>query len=638
MPLKIACGQMEVIPGRPDLNTRKMLQMIEQARAEQADVILFPEMAIPGYLIGDRWEQPAYLDDCVHYGEEVVATSRGITVVFGNVAVEKRRFNHDGHPRKYNAAFVAQDGRLLPGMAGKDFVMKAALPNYREFDDPRYFTAAPQECGVRHLKLAKSVLPVPVTIRGQEYRFGIMLCEDGWTEHYPFHIPRLLVENGAQILCNISCSPFTLGKNGKRHRVFGSQAAELKVPVVYCNNIGVQNNGKDVFTCDGQSCVYGPNGRIQSAAPMYSEYLLTFTWDEATDRIRAASYKDEIVTTEDDEAEVTYKALRFGLDRFLKQAGINRMVLGISGGIDSAVAAALYANVLGPRHVLLINMPSQYNSALTKSMAQQLAENIGANYTVVPITESITHTVNQLYSPIHSYESNRDFKLALDGLMYQNIQARDRGSRLLAGFAAAYRGGFSCNANKAELSVGYGTFYGDIAGVIAPLGDLWKHQVYALGHYLNETVYHKEAIPRAIFEIQPSAELCKEQTVGNGGDPLRYEYHDYLLRAFVENWDKASPVEILEHYMNHDLDSFLGCAPGTTDRVFHSNADFCADLERWYGLFTGLAVAKRIQAPPVLALSRRAYGYDYREAQLPAYLPRRYGELKAELLKQERLF
>ena len=638
MPLKIACAQMEVLPGRPDVNSQKMLDWIARAKQEDVDVILFPEMAIPGYLIGDRWEQPAFLDDCVQYGQDIIAASEGITVVFGNVAVEKRRTNTDGHVRKYNAAFVAQDGRLLPGLAERDFFIKSSLPAYREFDDPRYFTPASVVLEEKHLKASKAFQPVELSVRGQCYKLGILLCEDGWTEHYHLHVPSLLADNGAQLLCNLSCSPFTLGKNGKRHRVFGSQARELHIPIVYCNNVGIQNNGKDVFTCDGQSCVYGPDGTVKSAAPMYEEELLIFTWEEKTDRIRASSYKDEMITTEDDEPAVIYKALRFGLKHFLAQVGIDRMVLGISGGIDSAVAAALYADVLGPGRVLLVNMPSQYNATLTKALAQQLAENIGANYTVVPISDSIAHTVQQLYTPIHSDHTNRDFKVDLTDLMYQNIQARDRGSRLLAGFAAAYHGGFSCNANKAELSVGYGTFYGDIAGVLAPLGDLWKHQVYALGRYLNEQVYHKEAIPASIFNIKPSAELSRSQTVGNGGDPLEYEYHDYLLRAFVENWDKVTPVEILEHYRDHDLDTFLGCEPGTVDRYFHSNAAFCADLEHWYGLFTGLAVAKRIQAPPVLALSRRAYGYDYREAQLTPYLPRRYQELKASLLQQERLF
>jgi NAD+ synthase (glutamine-hydrolysing) len=407
---------------------------------------------------------------------------------------------------------------------------------------------------------------------------------------------------------------------------------------VYCNHTGIQNTGKNIYTFDGQSCVYGPDGMVKAAAPMFEEKLLVFSCDKDTEKIRAYSAKDELIATEDDDAEILYKTIRYGTSRFLKQTGIKRMVLGASGGIDSAVTAALFTDILGPHQVLLVNMPSRYNSELTKNLAQNLAENLGCCYTITPINESVSHTVEQLYTPIHNYTTNRDFKVELTGLMYENIQARDRGSRILAGFSAAFKGGISCNANKAEITVGYGTFYGDLIGLFCPLGDLWKHQVYALGKYLNESVFKRNVIPEQIFTIRPSAELSQEQTVGNGGDPLVYEYHDYLLRAFVENWDTSSPAEILKHYIHHDLEAFLGCRAGILSQIFHTHAAFCKDLERWYGLFTGLAVAKRIQAPPILSLSKRAFGTDYREAQLTTYYSLEYKSLKEKLLVQERLF
>ena len=371
---------------------------------------------------------------------------------------------------------------------------------------------------------------------------------------------------------------------------------------------------------------------------MFKEKMLSFSWDKESARIRAYSAEDELISTEDDEPAILYKTIRYGTELFLKQTGIKRMVLGASGGIDSAVTAALFTDILGPHQVLLVNMPSRYNSELTKKLAQQLAENLGCCYTIVHITDSITHTVEQLYTPIHNYTTNRDFKVELNGLMYENIQARDRGSRILAGFSAAFKGGISCNANKAETTVGYGTFYGDLIGLFCPLGDLWKHQVYALGKYINEYVYKRKVIPEPIFTIRPSAELSREQMVGNGGDPLIYEYHDYLLNSFVENWEKASPAEILKHYIDQDLETFLGCKEGIVSQLFPSHAAFCQDLEHWYGLFTGLAVAKRIQAPPVLSISRRAFGTDYREAQLTSYYSMEYKELKDKLLVQERLF
>ena len=638
MALKIACGQMEIIAGRPDLNTKKMLQLIGLAKNDKVDILLFPELAVPGSMIGDLWEQSAFLKDCEAYGQQVIAATQGITVVFGNVAVDWKRKNKDGHVRKYNAAFTAQDGKLIATEQGLDYVAKTSLPAYRLFDDPRYFSGQETLLKDKRVSLKNGMGSVAITLRGQDYKLGLFLCEDGWTENYPVNVPDLLKQGGAEILCNLSSSPFTLGKNSKRHIMFGKQAKELQLPLVYCNHTGIQNTGKNIYTFDGQSCVYGPDGMVKAAAPMFEEKLLVFSWDKDTEKIRAYSAEDELIATEDDDAEILYKTIRYGTSRFLKQTGIKRMVLGASGGIDSAVTAALFTDILGPHQVLLVNMPSRYNSELTKNLAQNLAENLGCCYTITPINESVSHTVEQLYTPIHNYTTNRDFKVELTGLMYENIQARDRGSRILAGFSAAFKGGISCNANKAEITVGYGTFYGDLIGLFCPLGDLWKHQVYALGKYLNESVFKRNVIPEQIFTIRPSAELSQEQTVGNGGDPLVYEYHDYLLRAFVENWDTSSPAEILKHYIHHDLEAFLGCRAGILSQIFHTHAAFCKDLERWYGLFTGLAVAKRIQAPPILSLSKRAFGTDYREAQLTTYYSLEYKSLKEKLLVQERLF
>ena len=638
MAIKIACGQMEIIAGRPDLNTKKILQLIRLAKKENIDILVFPELAVSGSMVGDLWEQTAFLKDCETCGQQIIDAAEEITVVFGNVAIDWKRKNKDGHVRKYNAVFTAQNGKTVSTVQGLDYVAKMSLPSYRQFDDPRYFSGQEMLLKDKRISLKNGLGPVAVTIRDTEYKLGILLCEDGWTDNYPVNVPTLLKQGGAEILLNLSSSPFTLRKNSKRHQVFGNQAKNLQLPVVYCNHTGIQNTGKNICAFDGQSCVYGPDGMVKAAAPMFEEKILAFSWDKESARIRAYSAEDEMVSTEDDETAIIYKTVRYGTRLFLKQTGIKRMVLGASGGIDSAVAAALFTDILGPHQVLLVNMPSRFNSEITKNLAQQLAENLGCCYTIVPVNDSVTHTVEQLYTPIHNYTANRDFKVELNGLIYENIQARDRGARILAGFSAAFKGGISCNANKAEITVGYGTFYGDLTGLFCPLGDLWKYQVYALGKYLNEYVYKRKVIPEPIFTIRPSAELSQEQTVGHGGDPLIYVYHDYLLRVFVENWEKSSPAEILKHYINQDLEAFLGCKEGIVAQLFPSHAAFCQDLERWYGLFTGLAVAKRIQAPPVLSLSKRAFGTDYREAQLTTYYSLEYNEMKEKLLMQERLF
>jgi NAD+ synthase (glutamine-hydrolysing) len=201
--------------------------------------------------------------------------------------------------------------------------------------------------------------------------------------------------------------------------------------------------------------------------------------------------------------------------------------------------------------------------------------------------------------------------------------------------AAAFGGGFTCNANKSEMTVGYSTLYGDLAGFLAALADLWKHQVYALAEYLNTQVYEREVLPQEIMDLVPSAELSPDQDVDRGkGDPIIYPYHDYLFRAFMERWNRSTPEDILTWYAEGMLEEQIGCQPGLVRQLFPGPEEFTADLERWWKLYTGMAVAKRIQAPPVLAVSRRVYGFDHREAQNQTHFTAKYLELKKKLLQK----
>lgn len=632
MKIKIICGQLEIIPGRPDLNYKKILGVMDEARARQADILLLPEMCLPGYLIGDLWEQQSFLDDCEYYAQKIIAASSGLCVMFGSVAAEPGKLNEDGRVRKYNAAFACCDGQPLTGYLGRGYIIKNSLPNYREFDDCRYFYGLHKLCAEENINVRDALQPLEVNIRGEKLRIGLMLCEDGWTENYSLNVPQTLAANGAQLLCNLSCSPYTLGKNRKRNRLFAQQAQQSAIPLIYCNNVGIQNNGKNIFTYDGCTSAYNDDGSLIASAPMYADTLLELTWDAASSTLTSPSP----VAALPQEPQSVYLALKYGASKFLQQCGIRKMTIGLSGGIDSAVAAALYADILGPENLLLLNLPSRYNSAATRDLAQRLAQALGTNYAVLPITESCQLTFNQLQStPITNLGSGKTFNLQLSGLVQENIQARDRGARLIAAAAAAFGGAFSCNSNKAELAVGYATFYGDIAGALAILGDLWKHQVYALGRYLNEKIFQREIIPEEIFTIRPSAELSASQTVGSGGDPLVYPYHDYLLRAFIENWHKTTPADILRWYRNGVLAQELGCEEAALRQACPNAQALIEDLERWWRLFAGFAVAKRIQSPPILSLTKRAFGYDHREAQLTPYFSREYYALKDELLAQK---
>lgn len=630
MKVKIICRQLEVIPGRPDLNFDKILAAMDEARSRGADILLLPEMALPGYLIGDLWEQQSFIDDCEYYAQQIAEASKGICVMFGSVASESGKLNEDGRVRKYNAAFACQDGKLIGGYQGRSFIIKNSLPNYREFDDCRHFYSLQKLCAEENTSVSHALQPLTLCIRGEKLRIGLMLCEDGWTENYHLNVPQTLAQNGAQLLCNLSCSPYTLGKNRKRNRLFSAQARAAGIPLIYCNNVGIQNNGKNIFTYDGCTSAYNSDGTLVTSAEMYADTTLEFTWDTSQNCINPTCAPAKLPQ----EPESVYKALRYGTAKFLQQCGIKRMTIGLSGGIDSAVTAAMYVDILGPENVLLLNLPSRYNSATTQGIALQIAQALGTNYAVIPISESFEHTVAQLEStPITNFGGGAGFKLQLSGLVRENIQARDRGARVIAAAAAAFGGAFSCNSNKAELSVGYATFYGDICGALAMIGDIWKHQVYALSRYLNDVVFGREVIPEEIFHIRPSAELSDAQTVGNGGDPLVYDYHDYLLRAFIENWHKTTPTDILRWYKAGTLATELGCTQAAIDEACPTASALINDLERWWKLFAGFAVAKRIQAPPILSLTKRAFGYDHREAQLSPYFSREYHRLKKELLQ-----
>ena len=627
--LRIALAQMRVIPGHPSRNTETMLRMITKAKQQDADLVVFPEMAIPGYLLGDTWEQTSFLEDCEECGREIIAASKEVAVIFGNVAVDWAKKNNDGRVRKYNAFFTAQDGRLVaPDAMPYPFAVKTLMPNYREFDDTRHFFSLQKLAKELGVATENLISPVRLSVHDREYAFGCLLCEDGWSDDYGLSPMKILREKDRpDFFVNISSSPYTLGKNAKRHRVFSRLAAEAGAPLFYVNNVGVQNNGKTVYTFDGSNAAYDARGVLRLSGAPYEEAIYVFDLETLSER-------KPVTIAEEPEAAYIFRALSYGVRLFLESIGMKRVVVGASGGIDSAVAAALYARVLPPENLLLVNMPSVYNSETTKGLARRLAENLGCRYATIPIQPSVELTIRQLESAtVENLFDGTTEQLSVSSFMAENIQARDRSARVLAGLAAAFGGGFTCNANKAETTVGYSTLYGDQSGFLSALADLWKYQVYDLARYLNESVYKREVIPQETIDIVPSAELSDQQNVDKGqGDPLRYPYHDYLFRSFVERWQKATPQDILEWYAEGTLEKELGCAPGLVAKYFPTAKDFIDDMERWWNQFSGLAVAKRIQAPPVLAVSRRAFGFDHRESQNGPYYTKKYKTLKSKLL------
>lgn len=619
--MKIAVAQIEVIPGRPDKNLKTCLEAQSRAFSMGADAAVFPELCLPGYLIGDLWEEQSFVEDCIDMGRALAAASKQGITCFGNVGTDPENRGEDGRIRKYNAAYVSQNGTLKSHpVLNLPFFPKTLLPNYREFEETRHFFDLGKAAREAGIPAEQAVQPVRVKTASGKISLGVFLCEDGWHEDYHLNVPRLLVEKGATVLINLSCSPFTLKKEQKRRRVFSAQAKSLGAPLVYVNCTGMQNNAKTLFSFDGNSTVYDAKGAVIFEAPAFEESL---TVQDISKPGR------ELPSPTPEDPERICRCLCNSVSKYMSRFGLEKAVIGVSGGIDSAVSAAFFTHILGPDKVLLANLPGKYNTDTTKTLAANLARNLQTRYTTIPIEESVALTARQ----INGLKIAKDVPpLELTDFHMENVQARDRSSRILAALASAFGGVFPSNANKAETTVGYATMYGDHAGFLAPFADLWKHQVYALGEHLNQKVFQKEAIPRGIFDIRPTAELSAAQNPDKGGgDPLIYGYHDKLFEAWMQRWNRAAPEDILKWYKEGVLKENLNLDTDI-DSIFPDAASFIADMERWWRLFKGLGTVKRVQAPPVVAVCRRAYGFDYREALLEPYFTASYLRLKQALL------
>ena len=728
--IRIAFGQIQVHPGDPATNFQSMMHAIDYAKAVSTDILIFPELCLSGYMVGDLWDQVPFINDCLYYGEELVkaTANTNLTIIFGNVGIDERLRNLDGNLRKYNALYVASKGQLVSNPSQPyPFTIKTLLPCYRYFNEPRHFTSANVVAKERNLSLSDINQPLTICTRQGAFTIAPVICEDSWDTNYPDCPTSLMVESAKakgqhiDLIVNCSSSPYTIHKQEQRHALFSAQAKQYNTPIAYTNHVGIQNNGKNICIYDGCSTLYDVNGSIVEEVPAFENtvrptLLKDTLWQPISSSNSTTNHiehpKDDILSThlEINKTNTTYdahhtddthstnepyattpayiptlfKALQYGIRQFLAQTGIKKIVIGASGGIDSAFNAALYSTVLPPENLYLINMPSRYNSDMTKDLAYQLAQNIGCHYGVFPIEEGVNATIAQLEgqtftkSPLkasghvhkhtladdatisnsttdticesqqittnHTEQTHVDTDLdtitflQLSTLAKENIQARDRSSRILAGIASAVNGAFTCNGNKTEFTIGYATMYGDLAGFLAVTGDVWKTDVYALARYMNEYIFKREVIPQGSIDVVPSAELSDAQDVTQGlGDPLQYEYHDCLFRAFVEGTphtlphQRLTPEDILCAYEKGTLEHLLGLSHPVS-HYFTSTDQFINDLERWWKSFNGLAVAKRIQSPPLFLISERAFGSDLSESQLKPYFSRTYHIIKERVL------
>jgi len=645
--MKAVLAQIDVVPGRPDLNVSKMLKRIKEAKENNADVICFSEMCVGGYFVADKYLEDAYCEDLMLYNDVLKEASDGICIIYGNVYLDKAtdgwKPNKDGRTRRYNAAYVFQNKVSVARDTNFEWIelirgiqIKTLLPNYRIFRDQRYFLSfkdylEDNEYNFNYLeKLEDFFVPFSILLKdGTKAKIGVELCEDLWCKDYRFegksiNVSKFLIQNGAEFIFNLSASPWTFGKNAARD----NRIQEVKedagkfVPYIYVNCVGCQNTGNNFVNFDGGSTVYNDKGKVilMSKKSFIEDFLIYESQKTYNSFTRPAENKiakkyNAIITT------LTH------LDLMLGMKEKPRFVVGLSGGVDSGLAACLLTLALGKNRVILVNIPSKYNSIKTKNIAKHIAEGLDIELRVTALDE-----IMKVADKAISYGSDNKNATQLNE---ENEQARIRGSIILAGIAARENALFSNNGNKLEIALGYATLYGDTNGAVAINGDLTKVEVFQMADFLNKKVFKQEVIPNQLLpndlfefdenQVAPSAELKENQI-----DPMKFGYHDALLEAFTD-YRKKSPEDILEYWLNGELAEKLGIDNKIIQRYSLDKANcFLEDLE-WFCKKMQQNVFKRIQSPPIIITSKSSYGDDIMESQLPWRKTNRYKELETKL-------
>jgi NAD+ synthetase len=485
--LKIALAQLNPIIGDLEGNSRKIEAACRQAGKAGADLVVFSELVLTGYPPRDLLYKPDLISEGQKALESLVAGIQGPAVLMGHVGKRK-----DGSGKGLtNSAVLFQNGKNL---AQAD---KVLLPSYDVYDETRYFQAA------HH----------PVTYELSGIQLGITICEDIWNfpdfydqDIYHSNPVEELVKAGADIILNLSASPYRVGRWQTRRKLGQHIADQYKKTFVLVNQVG----GNDDLLFDGHSFALSASGEVIAQAKGFEEDLVVVDFDKNKGDVRP--------TPECDEEEM-FRGLVMGVRDYLNKCGYSKAVVGLSGGIDSAVVAAIAAEALGAEQVMGISMPSQYTASQSMSDAERLAKNLGMEFSVIAIEELFEQYKKSL-SPL--------FAGMAEDVTEENIQARIRGNILMA--ASNKLGSMVLSTgNKSEMSVGYCTLYGDMAGGLSVISDVPKMKVYALANWLNR---NKEIIPQAIIERPPTAELKPDQTDQDNLPP--YEVLDPILEGYVE--------------------------------------------------------------------------------------------------------
>ena len=565
---RLALAQINSTVGDISGNTQTILKYIDMAREAKADLVAFPELAITGYPPEDLLLKPAFLQANLDAMQRVIAAAKGIAVVVGFVHVARDTSN---------AAAIGYDGNLI------DIYRKIFLPNYGVFDEDRYFRRG-------------DTCPV-YTINGTGV--GINICEDIW---YPVGPAVLQRESGAEVIVNINASPFYVEKGYQKEKMIATRAMDNGVFVAYLNTIG----GQDELVFDGASVIYNMDGEKLAQGAFFQEEMVVADLDvESVFRSRLRDPRprkenpamlDEIgkartiqvsgfepksyldlptvvpsvsLTTE----EEVYQALVLGTRDYVLKSGFTKTLVGLSGGIDSALTSVIAADALGPENVIGITMPSRYSSEGSVSDSEHLAKNLGIQIWNLPI--ELAHTAfSEMLDPY--------FEGTNPGVAEENLQARIRGNVIMS-LSNKFGWLVLTTGNKSEMAMGYATLYGDMAGGFAVLKDVPKTLVYRLSNWRNQSGTPSAVIPEAIITKPPSAELKPDQLDQDTLPP--YDYLDPIIKAYVE--DDLSYLDMIQ----------LGFDPAIVKQVMSY-----VDRNEY----------KRRQAPPGVKITPRAFGKDRR--------------------------
>jgi len=545
--MKIALVQLNPIIGDFSRNAERIVSYTERAKKAGADLVAFSELVLPGYPPRDLLEKYDFVQSNLNCLDSLISTIRGIGVLCGFVDINPA----DEGKSLYNAAVLFENGQILQK------AYKRLLPTYDVFDESRYFEPG--------------AVSEPILYKGLQ--LGITICEDAWNDKDVFsrriyHLDPVaqLVENGAELIINISASPFHVGKHDFRKHMLGTIARKHQVPLAYVNQVG----GNDSLLFDGLSSVFDRDGRVVGSALDFQEDLIVYDVETNQSEMHPEAGSD---------IESLQAALVMGTRDYVTKCGFSRVVIGLSGGIDSALTAWIAAQALGPENVSTIFMPSRYTSQDNFEDTQRLAKNLGVSYRVVPI--------DSIYG---SFLESMPFAPETDpGVTEQNLQARIRGTILMA--VSNKEGSILLSTgNKSELAVGYCTLYGDMNGGLAVISDVPKTLVYALSRHINGK---HEIIPQRILDKPPSAELKPGQT--DQDDLPSYDVLDPILTGYIEELKGEGELLREGHHR--------GLVEDVVSRVVRNEY-------------------KRHQAAPGLKVTSKVFGYGRRYPMAQRYKPK----------------